>query len=91
MQSIETSVTSITAIKKESEHLYHNSLEIIVHGLSLHRKDVFSEKAIKQIIAESQKPVDIDIDQMYQVTVKNLYGEIIKFSSCSRKNDCNRY
>ncbi len=85
MQSIETSVTSITAIKKESEHLYHNSLEIIVHGLSLHRKDVFSEKAIKQIIAESQKPVDIDIDQMYQVTVKNLYGEIIKFSSLAQE------
>jgi len=85
MESIETSVTSITAIKKESEHLYHNSLEIIVHGLSLHNKDIFSEKAIKQIIAESQKPVDIDIDRMYQVTVKNLYGEIIKFSSLAQE------
>ncbi len=85
MQLIDTPVTAITGIKKESEHLYHNSLEIIIHGLSLHRKDVFSDKAIQQIISESKKPIEIDIDRMYQVTVKSLYGEIIKYSSLAQE------
>jgi phosphate:Na+ symporter len=82
--SIEVPLSALSAVVKESEHLYHNSMEIIVHGLSLHRKDVFSEKDIEKILKESYKAVDIDIDRMYLVTVKNLYGDIIKFSTLAQ-------
>jgi len=79
--SMETSISAVTAIKKESEHLYHNSLEIITHGLSLHQSDIFSDKPIEEIVKTSNKPIDIDIDKMYQVAVKSLYGEIIRYST----------
>jgi phosphate:Na+ symporter len=79
--AMETSLSATTAIRKESEHLYKNSLEIIVHGLSLHRKDIFSDKSLEKIMESSTKPYDIDIDRMYQVTVKNLYGDIIRFAT----------
>jgi phosphate:Na+ symporter len=83
--SLDTPISALTSIVKESEHLYKNSLEIIVHGLSLHRKDVFSEKEMEKILRESTKSFDIDIDRMYSVTVKTLYGDIIKYSSLAQE------
>jgi len=84
--SMDTSLSAVTALRKESEHLYHNSLEIILHGLSLHRKDVFSEKEVDKILVSSHTVIDININRMYQVTVKNLYGDIIRYSTLAQEN-----
>ena len=82
----ETSLSATTAIKKESEHLYENSLEIITHGLSLHRTDIFSDKDIDEVVKSSTTPIDIDIEDTYQKTVKNLYGDIIRYSTLVAEN-----
>jgi phosphate:Na+ symporter len=77
-----TSISALIAIQKESEHLYDNALEIISHGVSLHRTDIFSDKDVENVVLSSDV-MQIDIEKEYTNSVKRLYGEIIRFASFS--------
>jgi phosphate:Na+ symporter len=76
--------TAIEAVRKETLHLYDNAFAIIAHGLSLHRDDILSDRDLEAIIQESNKVIEIDIDQEYESSVKGLYAEIIRFISRSQ-------
>jgi len=73
--------TAIEAVRKEAIHLYDNAFAIIAHGLSLHRHDILSERDLETVTAESSKVMEIDIDEQYNQTVKDLYSEIITYIS----------
>ncbi|MEJ1298461.1 MAG: Na/Pi cotransporter family protein [Candidatus Sedimenticola sp. (ex Thyasira tokunagai)] len=73
--------TVMESVRKETLHLYDNALEIIAHGVSLHRHDIFSERDLKEVVNESQKVIPIDIDDVYKRNVKVLYGAIASFIS----------
>jgi len=81
---MEIPASALEAIRKETIHLYDKSLEAIVHAMNLHRKEIFSDKEVHDVIEESNLPFDIDIDQIYQNDIKNLYGEILRYSSRSQ-------
>jgi phosphate:Na+ symporter len=83
---IELPAASLAAIRKEVIHLYDKSLEAILHAMNLHRSDVCSDQAIEQVIAHSFKPIAVNIDEVYQKEIKNLYGEILKYASISQVN-----
>ena len=76
--------TAIEAVRKETLHLYDNAFAIIAHGLSLHRDDILSDRDLEAIIYESNKVIEIDIDQEYESSVKGLYAEIVRFISRSQ-------
>jgi phosphate:Na+ symporter len=76
--------TAIEAVRKETLHLYDNAFAIIAHGLSLHRDDILSDRDLEAIIYESNKVIEIDIDQEYDASVKGLYAEIVSFISRSQ-------
>ncbi|NNJ90083.1 MAG: Na/Pi cotransporter family protein [Gammaproteobacteria bacterium] len=76
--------TAIEAVRKETLHLYDNAFAIIAHGLSLHRNDILSDRDLEAIIYESNKVIEIDIDQEYDSSVKGLYAEIVSFISRSQ-------
>lgn len=73
--------TALEAIFKETRHLFHNAFEIIAHGLNLHRTDILSEQDLKKVIENSQHPINIDVDVMYEVRVKEIYSAIIEFAA----------
>jgi len=73
--------TAIEAVRKEVLHLYDNAFTIITDGLSLHPEDVLSSKPISQVIAHSPRPGPMDIDAMYNETIKGLYSSIVEFIS----------
>jgi len=83
---IELPDTAIEAVRKETLHLYDNAFAIIAHGLSLHRHDILSEKALDEVTLESSTVPPIDIDAEYEQNVKGLYGDIVGFISRAQTN-----
>lgn len=69
------------AMRKEVRHLYVNAVELIAHGLNLHRHELFSSKDIAKTVAASRTPVDFDIDERYEQRVKTLYSAIVEFAT----------
>ncbi len=78
--------TAIIAIRKETIHLYDKSLEAIVHAMNLHRREIFSDTDINEVVVHSVALIKIDIDKTYQNELKNLYGEIIHYASMTQSN-----
>ncbi len=73
--------TLVEAVRNETVHLYDSALEIITHGLSLHRHDVHSDKDLLQIAQGDRKVMEFDLDAAYVTKVKSLYAAIIDFVS----------
>ena len=78
--------TALVAIRKETIHLYDESLKAIVHAMNLHRREIFSDKEIDKVVVQSVALINIDIDKIYQKKIKNLYSEIIHFASMSQSD-----
>jgi len=70
-----------TALHQEVKHLYDNAVELITHGLNIHRSELFSSTDISALVSSSKKPVEFDIDQRYEQRVKTLYSAILEFST----------
>ncbi|TQV82220.1 Na/Pi cotransporter family protein [Denitrobaculum tricleocarpae] len=69
------------AMQKEVKHLYDNAVELITHGLNLHRHELFAAKDIEALVAKSRKQVEFDIDQRYEWRIKTLYSAILDFAT----------
>ena len=79
--NIELPDTAIEAVRKETLRLYDNAFGIISHGLSLHRHDILSDADLTEVVKQTRKPIEIDLDAEYNATVKGLYSEIVDFIS----------
>lgn len=83
---IQVPETAIYALKNEVVNLYDKSLKAIIHAMNLHREDIFSDKELKDVIHTSNTKLNTNIDEIYQETLKSLYGEIVRYSSLSQEN-----
>lgn len=70
-----------SALQKEVKHLYDNAVELITHGLNIHREDLFETKDIAALVAASRHPVEFDIDARYEQRIKTLYSAIVEFTT----------
>lgn len=73
--------TAMTALIQETKHLYDNAFAIIAHGLNLKQSNITSAMPIEEVITDNYQDEPIDIDKFYNYKIKNLYGEIIDFST----------
>lgn len=73
--------TAMRALIRETHHLYDNAVAIIAHGLNLKQSNIFSNLPIDEVIADNYRDEPIDIDKYYHYKIKNLYGEIVDFST----------
>ena len=78
---LETSMTAMAAIKKETKHLYDNAFEIITHGLNIKRSNLLSKMPLEEVVKDQYSQSAVDIDDFYQHRIKGIYGEIIDFST----------
>lgn len=76
---------ALSAIKKEVEHLYDNSVEVISHALSLHRHKYIGSNDIMCVVEESTAEIYTDIDKYYNENIKGLYSEILYFSTLAQE------
>ncbi len=79
--AIELPDTAIEAVRKETLHLFDNAFEIIAHGLSLHRRDILSNRDLEEVVQAETRVMPIDIDELYERNVKGLYSDIVDFIS----------
>ncbi|MFC6639738.1 Na/Pi cotransporter family protein [Sulfitobacter sp. JBTF-M27] len=70
-----------TALRKEVLHLYENAAKLILHGLNLHRDEIFSTDDIAGAVRKSRSPLELDIDEAYEARVKTLYSAIVEFAT----------
>ena len=84
IEVMEIPATALAALRKETIHLYDKSVEAIVHGMNLHRTEIYSDADIEEVIERSTSPIKIDIDEVYQSEIKNLYSEILEYASMSQ-------
>jgi phosphate:Na+ symporter len=72
---------AINVLIKEAAHLGANLVEIITHGLNLHRSDVRSDRDLAEVVDQSKDVVEIDVMNKYYGGVKQLYNAIIDFAT----------
>jgi len=70
-----------SALRKEVLHLYENAMELILHGLNLHRHEVFETDSIVETVRKSRTASDLDIEESYERRVKTLYSAIVEFAT----------
>ena len=73
------------ALRKEVFHLYENAVELILHGLNLHRDEVFATDDVAELVRNSRTPLELDLNEGYENRVKTLYSGIVEF--CTRAGD----
>jgi len=76
---------ALSAVQKEVEHLYDNSVEVISHALSLHRHKYIGSDDISCVIEESLTKIETDIDLYYEQNIKDLYSEILYFCTLAQE------
>jgi phosphate:Na+ symporter len=79
--------SAIAALRKEVFHLYDLSLATIMHGMNLHRTDIFKlGNDLTKIVEESNKEIGESVDIIYKEKLKNLYSEILRYAALSQQN-----
>src|SRR6056297_1378657 len=58
------------ALRKEVFHLYENAVELILHGLNLHRDQVFTTDEVAGLVRNSRSPLELDLEESYERRVK---------------------
>lgn len=71
----------VEAVRKETAHLLDNGVEIIAHGLGLHRREIISEEWLGDVVSRRNRPVELDIDGRYTRSVKPLFAALVAFIS----------
>ena len=74
------------AIKKEIIHLFDNAVEVISHGLYLHRHNLLGSDNIEAVVKNSNLSIKTDVNEFYSNKIKSLYSDIIHFSSLAQEN-----
>lgn len=75
---------AVESVLQETRHLYENATHIILKAIGLHRRDVYSQQDLNEVIAKYRMVKDYDIDEAYERNVKGLYSAIIEFVSQAR-------
>jgi len=78
--------TALSAIVMETKHLYENAFDIITHGLNLKKNNLLSSMDLDEVLEDLHTHKSIDIDLFYKRWIKDLYGEIIDFSTKAQAN-----
>lgn len=69
------------ALRKEVQHLYDNAAELILHGVNLHRDEVYAITDLEALVQRSRIPIEQDLELAYEQRIKTLYSAIIDYSS----------
>ncbi|MDD9717493.1 Na/Pi symporter [Dinoroseobacter sp. PD6] len=69
------------ALRKEVLHLYDNAAELILHGLNLHRDEVYAAEDVGALVRKCRKPLDLDLTEGYDRRVKTLYSGIVEYTT----------
>jgi len=85
--SLEFPEVAVTALRRETQHLFNNAFSIIAHGLNLRRAEITSDRPLSTLLEAHGDLIEIDIDQQYELMIKDIYSAImVFFTRASAKN-----
>ncbi|GAB6051655.1 hypothetical protein JCM17960_04750 [Magnetospira thiophila] len=73
--------TLLESVRRETLHLYDNSLPILALGLSLEPEEVTGKQPLDHLLDTHREPITFDLEDLYATDVKSLYGAILDFIS----------
>ena len=83
---IEFPATVIEAMRNEVQRLYDHATEIIAHGLNLHRSRITGTSDLTDVVSDSRRIIEFDLDQRYEERVKSLHAAIVEFTTRTSQN-----
>jgi phosphate:Na+ symporter len=82
---------ALQAATKETRHLFSNAFTLIAHGISLRRATIVGDDDLRQVMELPGKPIELDIDEQYSRTVKDIYSANIEFISRAQAEASSEY
>jgi phosphate:Na+ symporter len=80
-QALRYPETSIKALLEETRRLYQEAIiEAIAHSLGVHRKDIKSDKPVKEIVKAKAHP-GIKQEDFIKTRIQPIYTEVLNFAS----------
>ncbi len=77
--------TAIEALHNEMEHLYDNCFLVLTYSLGFTRKEIHSNTPFREIIAHKKLyKKDIDLDNLYKISIKNLFDKMFDFATTAQ-------
>ena len=77
--SLEFPEVALTALRRETQHLFNNAFSIIAHGVNLRRSEINSDKDLNELLEPRGEVIEVDIDQQYELMIKDLYSANMLF------------
>ena len=77
--SLEFPEVALTALRRETHHLFDNAFSIIAHGVNLKRAEINSGRDLHELLHERSDIIEIDIDQQYERMIKDIYSADMLF------------
>ncbi|MCB1789103.1 MAG: Na/Pi cotransporter family protein [Gammaproteobacteria bacterium] len=77
--SLDFPEVAVTALRRETQHLFNNAFSIIAHGINLRRADIRSDTDLQELLDKKSELIEVDIDQQYDLMVKDIYGANVVF------------
>ena len=77
--SLEFPEVALTALRRETQHLFNNAYSIIAHGVNLKRSDINSDMDLSEFLEPRGEVIEVDIDQQYELMIKDLYSANMLF------------
>jgi phosphate:Na+ symporter len=82
---------ALQAVLKETKHLFSNAFTLIAHGICVRRASIVGGEDLQQMIDRPGKIIDIDIDEQYERTIKDIYSANIEFLSKAQAEAAHEY
>jgi len=79
--SLAIPAVALQAVTKETKHLFHNAFTIIGHGVNLRRASITSDEDLQQLVKSTGKIIEINLDDQYTRSIKDIYSANIEFLS----------
>ena len=70
---------ALTALRRETQHLFNNAFSIIAHGVNLRRAEISSQMNLADLLEPRGEIIEVDIDQQYELMVKDIYSANMVF------------
>jgi phosphate:Na+ symporter len=74
--------TATEAIRKETLHMWDNTIDLIAHGIHIPRDAMLNKNSnLEELVVNYPVKKSFDVDRYYELKIKSLYGEIISYIS----------
>ena len=76
---------AITALARETMHLYDIVCHTILKALQLRKQEVFSTSELRRVVESVDGTDQVDINAIYDQRIKRLYGAILQYGAWAEK------